>query len=169
MTFLLYLLIFLILATAVFGAYSAAPFLPTKRKDVKRMIDIADIKSDDIVYDIGSGDGRLVFASIKAGANQAIGIEVFILPYLFAWLKSFFFKRTKFLFGDFFNYNLSNASVVFVFLLDKSYQKLIKKFKEELKPGTRIVVYCFEIKEWSDNLIKTDKSQENLPVYLYKI
>jgi ribosomal protein L11 methylase PrmA len=171
MLYLLYLLIFLILATAVFGAISAAPYLPTKKKDVPRMIELAKIKNDDIVYDLGSGDGRLIFASAKAGAEQAIGIEVFALPYLFSWIKSFFYSRTKILYGDFFNYNLSNADVVFIFLLNKSYKRLVEKFKQELKPGTRIVVGCWPIEEFKDKLIKQDgsKDEKKLPIYLYKI
>jgi tRNA A58 N-methylase Trm61 len=170
MLYLLYLLIFLILATAAFGAISAAPYLPTKRKDVTRMIEMAEIKADDIIYDLGSGDGRLVFASAKAGAEQAFGIEVFALPYLYSWIKSYFYKRTKILYGDFFNYDLDNADVVFIFLLGKAYKRLIKKLEAELKPGARVVVYCFEISEWKEKLIKIDTVKDKkLPIYLYKI
>jgi predicted RNA methylase len=137
------------------------------------MVALADIKAGERVYDLGCGDGRLVFAAADNGA-EAIGIEIFILPYLYAWLKSLFFKpksgSAKILFGDLFNYDISGADAVFIFLLDKSYGRLVEKFKKELKPGTRVVVGCWEIKEWKDKLIKEDKPSDNkLPMYLYKI
>lgn len=169
MTFLLYLLVFLILITAAYGANSAAPFLPTRKKDVTRMIDLAQVKPGDKVYDLGSGDGRLVFASANIGA-QAVGIEIFILPYLYSWIRSFGNKRAKILFGDLFNFNISDADVVFIFLLNKSYGRLVEKFTKELKPGTRVVVGCWEIEQWQDKLVATNKPTENvLPIFVYKI
>lgn len=166
---LLYLLIFLILLTAAYGAYSAAPWLPTRKADVIRMAELADIKSGERVYDLGCGDGRLVFAAAKKGA-EAIGVEIFILPYLYASIKSLFKKRTKILYGDFFNYDLSGADAVFVFLQKKSYGRLAEKFKRELKPGARIVTSCWPILELENKLVKEDKpAKENLPLYLYKI
>jgi SAM-dependent methyltransferase len=169
MTFLVYLLIFLVLGTAVYGAWSAAPWLPTRNNDVKRMIKLANIKPGERVYDLGCGDGRLVFGAEAQGA-EAIGIEVFILPYLYAAIKNLFHKRTKILFGDLFNYDLSGADVVFIFLMSKSYQKLAKKFEEELKPGTRVVTSCWPIDDWKDKLVKEDKpTDKDLPIYLYQI
>ncbi len=167
MTFLLYLLFFLILGTAAYGAWSAAPYLPTRKNDVKRMIGLANIKSGDRVYDLGCGDGRLVFAAGKLGA-EAIGIEVFILPYLYAWVKSWGNKNAKILFGDMFNFDISGADAVFIFLLNKSYGKLIEKFTRELKPGTRVVVGCWPIEEWKDKLVETNKpTDKDLPIYVY--
>lgn len=169
MSALLYLLVFLILGTAFYGAVSAAPWLPTKKKDVPRMIALADIKPGERVYDLGCGDGRLIFAATAKGA-EGVGIEIFILPYFYAWVKSLFKKGSKILFGDLFNYDLSSADVVFIFLLDKSYKRLLEKFKKELKPGTRVVVGCWDMADWKDHLVKEDKPTDNdLPIYLYQV
>jgi len=166
---LLYLLIFLILLTAAYGAWSAAPWLPTRKRDVERMLDLAEVKGGDVVYDLGCGDGRLVFAAAKRGA-QARGIEIFILPWLYAWFKSLTVKGTKIYYGDLFSFGINDADVVFIFLLDKSYKKLIEKFKRELKPGCRVVISSWEINDWKDKLIKEDKpSDKDLPMYLYKM
>ena len=166
---LLYLLIFLILATAAYGAWSAAPYLPTRRKDVERMVALASIKPGERVYDLGCGDGRLIFASAKLGA-EAIGIEVFILPYMYAWVKSWGKKNAKILFGDMFNHDISNADAVFIFLLNKSYGKLVEKFERELQPGTRVIAGCWEIKEWNDKLVGTSKpSNKDLPMFSYRM
>ncbi|MFA5020582.1 MAG: hypothetical protein WC517_00785 [Patescibacteria group bacterium] len=169
MIFLLYLLIFLVLATAAYGAWSAAPFLPTRARDVDRMVELAGLKPGERVYDLGSGDGRLVFAAAKRGA-EAIGIEIFILPYLYSWIKSWGRKNARILFGDLFNYDISGADAVLIFLMNKSYGRLVEKFSRELKPGTRVVVGCWKIEEWADKLVATNKPTANdLPIYLYKI
>lgn len=169
MYFLLYLLIGLILITAAFGAISAAPWLPTRRRDVKRMVDLSEIKPGEFLYDLGAGDGRLTFEAAKRGAS-AVGIEVFILPYLYAWIVSFFKKRVTILYGDFFNYNLSRADVVTVFLMDKSYKRLTAKLERELRAGSRVIVSCWPIESWKNKLIKTDKpSDKELAIYVYKI
>ncbi|MFA5047698.1 MAG: methyltransferase domain-containing protein [Patescibacteria group bacterium] len=168
MTIFVYILIFIILFSAAWTAISAAPWVPTRSRDVKRMIDLAKIKKGETVYDLGCGDGRLVFAADRVGANGR-GVELFVLPYVFAKIKSLFYKNSKIIFGDLFRINLAEADVVFIFLLDKSYQKLIKKFEQELKPGARVVVGCWPIAEWADKLIVKDKpSDRDLPIYVYK-
>jgi SAM-dependent methyltransferase len=167
MIFWLYLILFIVLFSAAYGAISAAPWIPTRRGDVKRMIDLAGVKKGDVVYDLGCGDGRLVFAAARLGA-KATGVEIFILAYLFAKIKSFFIPHSRILFGDLFKKDISGADVVFIFLLDKSYGRLLAKFNRELKPGARVVVGCWPIKEWPAEI--TDKPNKNLlTMYLYKI
>lgn len=164
-----YVLIFLILLSALIGSLSAAPWVPTKGKDVSRMIDLAGIKAGEKVYDLGCGDGRLVFASAKLGA-KAVGIEIFILPYLFAKIRSWFVPGSRIRYGNFFKVDISDADVVFIFLMEKSYHKILDKFDRELKPGTRVVIYCWPIKEWADKLVEHNKPREiDLPIYSYKI
>lgn len=166
--FLIYLLFFLILLTAAYGAISAAPWLPTKNRDISRMIALAEIKAGDKVYDLGCGDGRLVFAAAKKGA-EAVGIEIFILPYLYAKIKSYFQPRTKILFGDMFNLSVADADVVFIFLMSKSYQKLLIKLEKELKAGSRVVCSCWPIENWQNKLKKIDQPTNSLPLFLYII
>ena len=169
MIIIFYVAVLLVLITATIGGLSAAPWVPTKGKDVGRMIDLAEIKGGDKVYDLGCGDGRLVFASCKRGAN-AIGIEIFVLPYLYAKIKSFFIAGSSIKYGNFFRQDISDANAVFIFLMEKSYHKILKKFNEELKPGTRVVIYCWPIKEWEDKLIERSKPREiDLPIYSYKV
>lgn len=164
---LLFLLLFLIVFTAFFGAFSAAPYVPTWKRDVERMIALADIKVGEKVYDLGCGDGRIVFESARRGA-EAVGIEIFILPYFYARIKSYLKPRTKILFGDMFNLNVSDADVVFIFLMSKSYQRIATKLEKELKPGSRVVSSCWPVKGWEDKLQKIDKPADNvLPLYLY--
>ena len=164
---LFFLLLFLIVFTAFWGAFSAAPYVPTWKKDVRRMMDLAKVKPRERIYDLGCGDGRIVFEAAKKGA-EAIGIEVFILPYLYARIKSYFKPRTKILFGDMFNLDVSDADVVFIFLMSKSYQRIATKLEKELKPGSRVVSSCWPVGGWEDKLQRIDKpDNKTLPLYLY--
>ncbi|MFA5125251.1 MAG: class I SAM-dependent methyltransferase [Patescibacteria group bacterium] len=165
---LIYLLLFLVLLTAAYGAYSAAPWLPTRRRDVQRMMDLAEIKNGCKIYDLGCGDGRLVFEAAKRGAT-ATGVEIFFLPWLYARIKSFFIPRTKILFGDLFFQDISDADTIFIFLLDKSYKRLTEKFSRELKPGAQVIVGCWPIAEWQDKLVSSSQPADNLPMFAYKI
>ncbi|MFA6228061.1 MAG: hypothetical protein WC668_02640 [Patescibacteria group bacterium] len=165
---LIYLLIFLVLLTAAYGAYSAAPWLPTRRRDVKRLADLAGIKEGDKIYDLGCGDGRLVFEAARRGAT-ASGVEIFFLPWLYARIKSLFIPRTRILFGDLFFQDISDADAIFIFLLDKSYKKLVEKFNRELKPGTQVVVACWPIVEWRDKLVSSSQPADDLPMFVYKV
>ncbi len=166
---LIYLAVLIVLLSAAWGAKSAAPWIPTRRKDKSRMAVLGDVKEGDVVYDLGSGDGRLVFEASNKGA-KAYGVEIFILPFLYSWIKSFWHKKSKIIFGDLFKRNISDANVVFVFLLNKCYGRLVEKFEKELKPGTKIVVGCWPIKELENKLVKRDKPTEiDLPIYVYEL
>ena len=165
----LYLIMMAMLISAALAGLSAAPWVPVKRKDIIRMVELAQIKTNDKIYDLGGGDGRLVFASARAGA-KAVGIEMFILVYLYAKIKSFFIPGSRIIFGNFFRHDLSDADAIFIFLMIKAYPKLIKKLEQELKPGCKIIVYCWPIEAWQDKLIITDKPDSaKLPIYVYRI
>jgi len=166
---LVYVFFGIILLSALWGAVSAAPWIPTFKKDTKRMVDLAGVQSGEIIYDLGSGDGRLVFEAVKRGA-KGTGVEIFILPWLYSKIKSLFYPGSKMVLGDMFRHNIGDAQVVFIYLLDKSYGRLSEKFNKELMPGARIVVGCWPIKELEDKLVKRDKPRDiDLPMYVYKM
>ncbi len=164
----LYLIILIILLTASYAGLTAAPWLPTRKRDVPRLIAMAEIKPGDKVYDLGCGDGRLVFAAAAKGAD-AIGIEVSLLPYLVAKIRSLVQPRSKIIFGDLFRKDVSVADIVYIFLMEKSYERLKRKFLKELRPGTKVIVHCWKVKGWEDKLIKSDKPEKELGIYVYQI
>lgn len=156
----LFVIFFIFLLSAVYGAVSAAPWLPTKKREEKVLVEkISKIKPK-IVYDLGCGDGRLLFSGAqKLPETQFIGYEIFLLPYFIALtrkiLKPKKYKNVKIIWGDFFRADISKADVIITFLLDKSYQKLKDKFSQELKDEALIVIEAWPIKgvapidEWS--------------------
>jgi hypothetical protein len=124
-------------------------WVPTPSELVNKMIEIADVTAKDYVIDLGSGDGRLVIASAKLGA-RALGIEY--NPDLVELSKrkaeeAGVSNLAKFIQTDFFEYDLSEATVITMFLLPDINLKL-RPLLLDLKPGTKIVSNTFTMGEW---------------------
>ncbi|MEM7115062.1 MAG: class I SAM-dependent methyltransferase [Chloroflexota bacterium] len=123
-----------------------APWVPTTMREVHKMLQMADVGSNDLVYDLGCGDGRTVVTAARRYGARAVGIEIDPLRYLWCQLLITVLGlrgRVKIVFGDFFNQDLSNATVVTCYLLQSTNEKLEAKFKQELSPSTRIVSHDF--------------------------
>jgi len=109
---------------------------------VHKMLAMAEVGSDDIVYDLGCGDGRLIVTTARYYGAQAVGIELDPLRYL--WCQGLITilglrDRVRIIYGDFFSLNLSENDVVTCYLLRGTNKKLQRKFRDELHPSTRVV------------------------------
>jgi len=125
-----------------------APFVPTPFKVLYRMIELADIKPGEKVYDLGCGDGRLVIEANRKYEARAVGIEISPLAYVLARLRAVASGAdVTLILGNFMNYDISDADVVFCYLLEGPMQKLQDKFRT-LKKDCRIVCHQFEIPDW---------------------
>lgn len=139
--------------------------MPTKY--VCRMLELAEINEDDIVYDLGSGDGRILIAAARVYGARAVGIEADPSRFIYSWLNilvSGQVKRARVKFGNLFKKNISDATIVTLFLFRPTNNKLKSKLLRELKPGTRIVSYIWTFEGW--------EMQSCLPenrIYLYVI
>lgn len=172
MTFSLFILLILALigifiVWIFWSSIIGAGFQPTSRRLVKQMLDMAEVGPNDIVYDLGSGDGRIVINAVKEYNAKAVGMEAD--PSRVFWSRlvitlSGIRNRAEIVWGNFFNQDISEASVVTLFLSDTANQKLKSKFLEELKPGTRIVSYVWKFRGWEP--VKVDETEE---IYLYVI
>ena len=114
------------------------------------MVGLANIQKGNIIYDLGSGDGRLLFLSLNAGAGKAIGIEINPLLVLWSNFRALILskKHAHTRWGNFWRADLTDADVVFVYLLPWRMGKLARKLKKELKPGARIVSNSFIFPDW---------------------
>ena len=109
---------------------------------VHKMMKLADVGPDDIVYDLGCGDGRTIVTAARRYSARAVGIEIDPLRYL--WCQGLITVlglrgRVEIVFGDFFAQDLNDADVVTCYLLPNTNKKLERKLKRELKPGARVV------------------------------
>jgi tRNA G37 N-methylase Trm5 len=128
------------------------PYVPTSHKKVEEMLKLANVGKDDIVYDLGSGDGRIPIAAVKDfGAKRAVGID--INPERVKEAnennkKAKLTDKVKFIEGDLFEQDFSEATVVTLYLLPAVNLKLRPKILA-LKPGTRIVSHSFDMGDWT--------------------
>ncbi|MGH8771895.1 MAG: SAM-dependent methyltransferase [Burkholderiales bacterium] len=127
------------------------PYVPTPEPVVAKMLDLAEVGPNDVVYDLGSGDGRIVITAAKERGAQGIGVD--IDPERIKEARenaktAGVTDRVKFVEGDLFEMDLSDATVVTLYLLSTINMKLRPKLLSELKPGSRIVSHSFDMGDW---------------------
>ncbi|MFA6392357.1 MAG: methyltransferase domain-containing protein [Patescibacteria group bacterium] len=146
------LIILLLIFIISFGIpfVTGAPFAPSAKKGVKKMIELANIKDGDVAVDLGSGDGRIVIALAKAGA-EAHGYEInrFLAWYSMAKIRMHGLEKKAFIHrGNFFKEDLSKYNVVIIFGIFNIMKKLGNKLREELKPNSTIICNNFSLPNW---------------------
>ena len=126
------------------------PFVPTPEKVVERMLEVAKVGPKDVVYDLGSGDGRIVIAAAKKGA-RGVGIDIDperIREARDNARRDGVANRVEFVEGDLFDADIRGATVVTIYLLSGINMKLRPKLLAELNPGTRVVSHAFDMGDW---------------------
>jgi precorrin-6B methylase 2 len=127
-------------------------FVPTPHDVVDAMLKVAKVGTGDVLYDLGSGDGRIpITAAQKYGIARGIGIDINperIKEANENRMKSGVGERVTFINGDLFESKLSDATVITLYLLPALNLKLLPKLLKELKPGTRIVSHAFDMGSW---------------------
>jgi precorrin-6B methylase 2 len=127
-------------------------FVPTPQNVVDAMLDIAKVGKGDVLYDLGSGDGRIpITAAQKYGVSRSVGIDISperIKEAEENKARAAVGDRVRFINGDLFESKLSDASVVTLYLLPSLNLKLLPKLLRELKPGTRVVSHAFDMGGW---------------------
>lgn len=150
----------LLTSTAVHSgaAQQAAPprqldvvFVPTPADVVDAMIKLAKVTSTDVVYDLGSGDGRIVIAAAKMYGARGVGIDIDPERTREATANaqaSGVADKVSFRSEDLFSADISPATVVMLYLSPSVNSRLAGKLMKELKPGTRIVSHAFDLGDW---------------------
>jgi cyclopropane fatty-acyl-phospholipid synthase-like methyltransferase len=143
-------------------------FVGTPQNVVEAMLDLARVTSADVVYDLGSGDGRIPITAAKKYGARGVGIEIDRFYLRDAYdnvVKAGVSERVRFLNEDLFQADIHDATVVTLFLLPKLNLQLIPKFRRELKPGTRIVSHKFDMgDDWPP---ETSQDVNGLMIYLW--
>jgi SAM-dependent methyltransferase len=142
-------------------AGSDAPYVPTRIKSLKKLLEKAGLKKDQIFYELGSGDGRVVLAAASLGAN-ATGIEQSWIRVWHSRLKAkqLNLKNADFIHGNIFDRQYFPADCVFIFLLQPAVDKLEVKLRKELKKGCLVITQTFHFKKWKP-LKKLDFTEHN--------
>lgn len=144
-----------------------APWWRTSRRIARAMCKIADVDAKDTLYELGSGDGATLITAAEEYGAKGVGIEIDPVRVFVSKLRVKFGKSSgsvNIIRKNFFDVDLHDASVVFVYLVPKALIRLKFKFASELKPGTKIVSYRYQIPYLP--LVKRDKIHK---LYYYTI
>jgi ribosomal protein L11 methylase PrmA len=143
-------------------------FVPTQHEVVKRMLELAEVGPNDVHYDLGSGDGRIVIAAVKDfKAKKGVGIDLDPQRIKEAnenKAKADLGDNVQFLRQNIFETDLREATVISMYLLPSINVRMRPKLLAELKPGTRIVTHAFNMAEWTE---EHNESVNGYQVYLF--
>ena len=142
------------------------PFITTPPEVVERMLQVAETRADDLVIDLGSGDGRIVIAAAQKYGARAVGIELdgaLVQKSREAARAAQLGDKASFIEGDVLVADISKATVVTVYLLPELMRKLQARFIQELAPGTRIVSHAFTMAGWAPDRSEMVKVKERHP------
>ena len=145
-------------------------FVPSPQSVVDAMLDMAQVTPADVVYDLGSGDGRIPITAAERYGARGVGIEIdplLVRTALDRLAKSSAADRVRFVNADLFDADISEATVVTLFLLPRLNVRLMPKLRRQLRPGARIVSHQFDMgAEWPPD---ESRDVDGLTVYLWTI
>lgn len=142
-----------------------APWWRTKKNTARAAFKLANLSKTDVVYELGSGEATALMVGAREFGARGIGIEIepfrFLLSKFSVW-RNGMEEKIKLKRGDIFAEDLSEASVIYVYLVPKTLNRLIPKFKKELKKGTKIISYKYSM----DLPLKKEDKINNLRLYI---
>lgn len=159
------IILFLLLCSFAYAAWSAAPWVPTKKHDVERVRKLLALQPGETVYELGCGDGRMCLAMAENGA-KAVGLELSVLQWLIAELRAWRRSDVDIRLANLYRHDLSGADAIYMFLMPEVYAKLRPKFERELKKGTRVVSYVWPIPGWEATSVDQKEGAPSLYVYI---
>jgi len=167
--FIFFIFIILVFGTMIWAGFSAAPWLPSWKKDIATVLNQAKIQPGDTVFDLGCGDGRWLIAVAKnTQAKKIVGFEISLLMYLWSRINLLFinYPQIQIKYKNFFQADFSSADVILCFLTPRAMKKLAPKFDKEMKSGAKLISYAFSLPGREPQKIARF-SQKSIPVYLY--
>jgi len=161
--------LFLLVAVTwlVVPALYGLPWVPTREKRIRRALELANLKPDERLYDLGAGDGRVLVMAAKEFSADAVGIEIGPVQCLVGWLRIWFSgsrKRARMRCGDFYKADISSADVVFVYATFSQTSNLLPLLERSLRPGARVVSIAADFSGWIPKVV----DRENL-IFLYEM
>ena len=145
-----------------------APFISLSRKRARTAWAAAGLQPGETIYELGCGDARHLIYACRQYSVMGVGIDISWWPLLGASLRilsSGMGKQVRLIWGNVRRIDLSSADVVYMYLGQKLSDSLREKFKNELKPGARIISAQFPLTDWTPNTVLGDPKR---PIYIYQ-
>ena len=136
-----------ILVPALYGL----PSRPTGLNRIRQALKLVNLQPDEVLYDLGSGDGRVLIIAAREFGARAVGIEIGPVQRAFSWVKvrrSGIRHKVRIEAGNFYKADLHAADVVFVYATSREVVKLAPHLEKQMKPGSRLVSISADFPEW---------------------
>ena len=165
----------LLLAAAAQEPEKLAPYYPTPEIIVEKMLALGELKAGEKMFDLGSGDGRIVIMAAQKFHANAVGIELdkdLFRQSMDKIHKMGLDKTARIVNGDILRQDYSSADLITVYLLPLSNDKVTPILEKQLKRGTRVVAHDFEFKAWKPEKIENiddDGEGRSHTLYLYRV
>jgi precorrin-6B methylase 2 len=146
-------------------AFFGPPSVPTKANRIRNALQLAGLKSNEMLYDLGAGDGRVLLIAAREFEARATGIEIGPVQCALIYLRaaaSGFGNKIKVKWGNYLNADLNDADVIFLYATSKEVSKLAEHLKQQMKTGARLVSISADFPEWQP----TEMDQRNL-IFVY--
>jgi Methyltransferase domain len=149
------------------------PYVPTPDEVVATMLAVARVGKDDVLYDLGSGDGRIVIAAARQFGTRGTGIDIDPQRIREAdenARRAGVTDRVRFILGDIFDADISEATVVALYLLPVVNLRLRPKLLKELRPGSRIVSHDYDMGDWKpDRTVRVQLPERDHTIYYWVV
>lgn len=149
---------------------SIAPFVQTPLEVAKKMLDLSQIRTGEVLYDLGCGDGRLIILAAKEIGAKATGVELRedLIERARTEIKRLNLEdKVNVILGNFFDIAISDADVVTLYLTSSANERLRPKLEAELKPGARVVSHDFKVPGWKPSAVYNELLGHT--IYAYRI
>ncbi len=149
-----------------------APYVASPARVVERMLELASIKPGETVFDLGSGDGRVLIAAVEKYKAKAVGVE--ISPKLVAQANANIEKaklggQARVIQGDLLKTDLTGADVVIIYLTTSFNEELRPRMEKFLKPGARVVSHDYAVPGWKPTMVVEAAGRQKHSIYLYEM
>lgn len=152
---------------------SLAPYVTSPQPIVDRMLDAANIKPGETIYDLGAGDGRILITAAKRFGAKGVGVELSekLVASANDTIKRMNLQdQVKLIHGNLMDVNLSPADVVTIYLETGSNDLLRPNLEKYLKPGARVVSHDFEVRGWKPSKVEKIRAfNRNHTIYVYEL
>lgn len=168
-TFLSIICIGILVPLAIAG-YSMAPWVPTRKKDIQRLISLIDLKKWESFFEIWCGDGRVSYAIAKAfPKSQIVGLELAYPVFILAYLRKILWTTSNYhvVLWDAFKRDISHFDHIYVYgMPDKMAKKIVPKFMSEAKQWAKLYSYVFSIPEEYQQDVVSHGSEEEAKIHV---
>jgi len=154
------------------GGRSIAPYVASPRSVVRKMLEYADLKQGETVYDLGCGDGRIVIMAAQEFGARGVGVDLNnrLVKEARAKVEALDLDdRVRIIHGNLFDLDLSPADVVTMYLTTGANEKVRPKLERELMPDARVVTHDFSIPNWMpERNLRFKETYRTHTIYLYR-